>query len=160
MIESHPEMKAVEVTDALTAAIEASPKTGVTYFRCNYANPDMVGHTGNIQSVVRALECLDAQMGRLFASLEKVGGTAIITADHGNAEEMKDKKGQVKTSHTTNLVPCWIVAPGATQLPYKMVCANASEEMGLGISSVTATFMNMLGYEKPEMYRPSLIQFE
>jgi 2,3-bisphosphoglycerate-independent phosphoglycerate mutase len=97
-----PEMSAPEVTDKLVAAIRSR---AYDFIVVNYANPDMVGHTGNHAAVVKAIEAVDACLGRVADAMREVGGTWLITADHGNAEQTKDEKGQPHTQHTTNLVP-------------------------------------------------------
>jgi len=98
-----PEMNAPEVTDRLVAAIESGTYDVII---CNYANPDMVGHTGKFDAAVKAIESIDACVGRVVDVLERCGGEMLVTADHGNAELMLDNDtGQVHTAHTTNLVP-------------------------------------------------------
>jgi len=98
-----PEMSAAEVTDKLVGAIESGHYDAII---CNYANPDMVGHTGNMAAAIKAIETIDGCLGRLVDALQKVGGEMLITADHGNAEQMADDRtGQAHTAHTTNLVP-------------------------------------------------------
>lgn len=102
-----PEMSAVEVTDRLVEAIESGKYDAIV---CNYANPDMVGHTGVFEAAVKAIETIDGCLGRLETALRRVGGEMIVTADHGNAEMMrtpstKKDRGQAHTAHTTNLVP-------------------------------------------------------
>ena len=98
-----PEMSAVEVTDKLVAAIASGTYDAIV---CNYANGDMVGHTGNLDAAIRAIETLDACIGRVVAAARAAGGEVLITADHGNAEKMHDEAtGQPHTAHTLNLVP-------------------------------------------------------
>ena len=98
-----PEMSAVGITDALVADIDASAHDVVI---CNFANADMVGHTGSIPATITAVETLDRCLGRVMASLRKAGGTAILTADHGNAEQMWDRELKAPhTAHTSNPVP-------------------------------------------------------
>ena len=98
-----PEMSAHELTDKLVTAIESGVYDIII---CNYANADMVGHTGNFSAAVAAIETLDHCLARVLAALEKAGGEALITADHGNAEKMRgDDTGQPHTAHTTNPVP-------------------------------------------------------
>jgi 2,3-bisphosphoglycerate-independent phosphoglycerate mutase len=98
-----PEMSAVEVTDRLVEAIDSGKYDVIV---CNYANPDMVGHTGNFTAAVQAIEALDGCLGRVEQALARAGGEMLITADHGNAEKMLgDDTGQAHTAHTTNLVP-------------------------------------------------------
>jgi 2,3-bisphosphoglycerate-independent phosphoglycerate mutase len=101
-----PAMSAEAVTDVLTAAIK---KRIYSLVVINYANPDMVGHTGDIPATIQAVETVDQCLGRLLESVSKVGGTAIVTADHGNAEYMRDEQGNPWTAHTTNLVPLLLV---------------------------------------------------
>ncbi len=108
-----PEMSAAEVTDYFVEAIEARYDLIVV----NYANPDMVGHTGDLAAAIKACEAVDACLGRALAALEKVGGAMIVTADHGNCETMVDPvTGGPHTSHTTNPVPVILFggAKGAT----------------------------------------------
>ena len=106
-----PEMSAPEVTDRLVAAIESGVYDVVI---CNYANPDMVGHTGKFSAAVKAIEAIDMALGRIYEALKKVGAEMLITADHGNAELMLDSgTGQPHTAHTTNLVPLIYVGRAA-----------------------------------------------
>ncbi len=101
-----PAMSAATVTDALLTALA---KQIYTLIVVNYANPDMVGHTGKMEPTIRAIEAVDDCLGRLLAGVVKVGGTTIITADHGNAEYMFDAAGNPWTAHTTNQVPLILV---------------------------------------------------
>ncbi len=108
-----PEMSSVEVSDRFVAAIEA----GFDLIVCNYANPDMVGHTGDLDAAIAACEAVDRGLGRVLDALEKAGGAMIVTADHGNCEVMVDPEtGGPHTSHTLNLVPVILVGgpTGAT----------------------------------------------
>jgi 2,3-bisphosphoglycerate-independent phosphoglycerate mutase len=101
-----PSMSAQAVTDVVLAAI----KKGIySLIVVNYANPDMVGHTGNMEATVEALEAVDKCLGKLLEGISKAGGTALITADHGNAEYMIDETGNPWTAHTTNPVPFIVV---------------------------------------------------
>jgi 2,3-bisphosphoglycerate-independent phosphoglycerate mutase len=111
-----PEMSALEVTDRLVGAIEDRAFDAIVV---NFANTDMVGHTGDIAATVAAVECVDACLGRIAAALAHAGGTMLVTADHGNAEMMRDPAtGQAHTAHTTNPVPVVLVnpPPGVTGL--------------------------------------------
>jgi len=111
-----PEMSAFEVTDKLVAAIDAGTFDVIVV---NYANTDMVGHTGDIAAAIKAVEAVDQCLGRVAAAVERAGGCLLITADHGNAEQMRDpKSGQPHTAHTTNPVPLLLVnpPPGTTAL--------------------------------------------
>jgi len=98
-----PEMSAFELTDNLVEAITSNKYDTII---CNYANPDMVGHTGNFEATIKAIEALDACLGRVIEALKSVGGELLLTADHGNAELMSNKEtGQAHTAHTSNPVP-------------------------------------------------------
>jgi 2,3-bisphosphoglycerate-independent phosphoglycerate mutase len=102
-----PEMSAIPITDALVAGIGSS---SYDFIVANYANPDMVGHTGVWEAGVRAAEVIDACLGRVLEASMAAGGTLVVTADHGNIEEMRDAEGNPQTKHTTSPVP--IVAAG------------------------------------------------
>lgn len=101
-----PEMSAPEVTEHFIGAIEK----GYDLIIINYANPDMVGHTGSLPAAIAACEEIDRDMGRVIDALKKAGGAMIVTADHGNCETMIDPvTGKPHTAHTTNLVPVALV---------------------------------------------------
>jgi 2,3-bisphosphoglycerate-independent phosphoglycerate mutase len=107
-----PEMSALEVTDRLVAAIESRSYDAIV---CNYANGDMVGHTGKLDAATRAIEVLDLCVGRVVTAQRARGGEVLVTADHGNAEKMHDDvTGQAHTAHTLNLVPCLYIGRPAT----------------------------------------------
>ena len=109
-----PSMSAVEVTDHLVAAIEKGKHSLIV---CNYANGDMVGHTGNLPASIKAVECIDACLARVIAALEATGAQALITADHGNVERLTDPaSGQPHTAHTSEPVPLVYVGPAALRL--------------------------------------------
>ncbi|MBD2239242.1 2,3-bisphosphoglycerate-independent phosphoglycerate mutase [Aulosira sp. FACHB-113] len=109
-----PAMSAAAVTEVAIAAIE---KCIYSLVVINYANPDMVGHTGQIEATIEAIEKVDLCLGRLLASITNVGGTTIITADHGNAEYMLDDAGNPWTAHTTNPVPLILVEGEKAKIP-------------------------------------------
>jgi 2,3-bisphosphoglycerate-independent phosphoglycerate mutase len=109
-----PEMSAAEVTDVVVAALE---KRIYSFVAVNYANPDMVGHTGMMDATVVAIETVDKCLGRLLAGVTKAGGTAIIIADHGNAELMFDEQGNPWTAHTTNPVPFILIEGEGLKIP-------------------------------------------
>ncbi len=104
-----PEMSAEPITQQLVAAIESGTFDFVVV---NYANPDMVGHTGVWDAAVRAVEVVDGCLARVVAAVEEAGGALLVTGDHGNVEEMRDEAGEPQTKHTTSPVPLALVAPG------------------------------------------------
>ncbi|WP_346292585.1 2,3-bisphosphoglycerate-independent phosphoglycerate mutase [Sphaerothrix gracilis] len=112
--DKQPEMSAKAVTDVAIAAISKQIYSLVVI---NYANPDMVGHTGNLDATVNALEVVDHQLGRLLEGVIQAGGTAIIIADHGNSEYMYDEDGKPWTAHTTNPVPFILVEGEGLKIP-------------------------------------------
>jgi 2,3-bisphosphoglycerate-independent phosphoglycerate mutase len=131
-----PEMSAAAVTDALCGAIEARTHD---FMLCNYANADMVGHTGVLPAVIRAVETVDQCLGRVLRSAEKVGSSVLITADHGNCEMMIDPTtGGVHTAHTMNPVPLVAVRSNA-----------ASLRPGGALRDVAPTVLGLLGIERP-----------
>jgi 2,3-bisphosphoglycerate-independent phosphoglycerate mutase len=163
--EQRPWMKCAEITDALIEALESGK---YRYLRVNFPNGDMVGHTGSLAATRCSVEALDLQLGRILKVLDKMGGVALITADHGNADEMyemdkksgqpkADKNGnfKAKTSHTLNPVPCII---------YDNVCADKytvkADNGQFGLSNVAATMVNLLGYEAPDMWDESIIEIK
>jgi len=160
--EQRPWMKCAEITDALIDAIRSG---NYQYLRVNYANGDMVGHTGNFEAAVTAMQGLDLQLARLIPVILEAGGVALITADHGNADEMYelDKKGNVtrnaegrakaKTSHTLNPVP-FVLVSGEAEPAYKL----REDLTAAGLSNIAATVLNLLGFEAPADYDPSLIE--
>jgi phosphoglycerate mutase (EC 5.4.2.1) len=107
-------MSAEKVTSVAITAIE---KRIYSLVVINYANPDMVGHTGKMEPTIQALETVDRCLGRLLESVIQVGGTAIIIADHGNAEQMWDSQGNPWTAHTTNPVPFILVEGEGLKIP-------------------------------------------
>jgi 2,3-bisphosphoglycerate-independent phosphoglycerate mutase len=132
-----PEMSSTELTDKLVEAIESGKYDSII---CNYANPDMVGHTGNFEATVTAIEAIDRCLGRVTAALDKVGGEALITADHGNAEKMRNEEnGQPHTAHTTNRVPL---------IYYGHRDAKITEKNG-ALSDIAPTLLELMALEKP-----------
>ncbi|MGD0168772.1 MAG: 2,3-bisphosphoglycerate-independent phosphoglycerate mutase, partial [Smithella sp.] len=148
-----PQMKAKEITEAV---IELLKSGNYKFGRTNFPNGDMVGHTGMMDATIIAVQTVDQCVGELLAVIKETEGIAVITADHGNADEMFtiDKKGvkSVKTAHSLNPVPFIIYDP-LYQGEYRM--ADMKEK---GLSNIAATLLNLLGYEKPEEYDPSLIE--
>ena len=151
--ERTPGMKAFEITEKTIELL----KTGQYRFgRVNFANGDMVGHTGVMEAAVEAVETVDKCLLRLRKAITKLGGIMVVTADHGNADEMfviKDGKRLVKTSHTLNPVPFAIYDPLYNN-EYKMAKVEKP-----GLTNVAATLLNLLGFEKVEDYDDSLIEF-
>lgn len=144
-----PEMSALEVTDALVDAIE---NTKFDLMIVNYANGDMVGHTGVMEAAMQAAETIDGCLQRLEASLLKVGGTMLVTADHGNAERMADHEtGQPHTAHTLSPVPAILVNP-----PHGI----SGLEGGI-LADVAPTLVSLLGLPQPaEMTGRSLLKHQ
>ncbi|NLO60206.1 MAG: 2,3-bisphosphoglycerate-independent phosphoglycerate mutase [Spirochaetales bacterium] len=159
--EQRPWMKCADITDNVIKAVKSGK---YDFIKLNYPNGDMVGHTGNYQAVVCSMEAMDLQIARLKSVVEQYGGILILTADHGNADDMyeHDKKGNVKrkedgspkskTAHSLNPVPFIIVDPN-----YNGEYSTTLRE-GLGISSIPATCMQLLGFEPPEDYDQSIIE--
>lgn len=160
--EQRPWMKCAEITDRVVSEIESGKWD---FIKLNFPNGDMVGHTGVFEAVVCSMEGMDLQIGRIRDAVEKAGGILLITADHGNADDMyeHDKKGGLslkkngepksKTSHSLNPVPCILFDP----------CYNGeySKDLatGLGISSIATTCIELLGFEAPEGYDPCIVNF-
>jgi 2,3-bisphosphoglycerate-independent phosphoglycerate mutase len=155
-----PWMKCAEITDVVLDSIAGNKHDVI---RINYPNGDMVGHTGDLQAVKISVEATDLCIGRLMKAAKKAGAVLVITADHGNADEMydhnkdgsikirKDGTPQSKTSHTLNPVPVYFYDPdGKCNI-------RVSDRKGMGISSLAATLFNLLGYEAPADYDPSII---
>jgi len=142
-----PEMSALELTDKLVAAITSGKYDTII---CNYANPDMVGHTGNFEATVKAIEALDTCLGRVIEALRSVGGEVLITADHGNAELMSNEEtGQAHTAHTSNPVPLIYVGR-----PGKLADTGS-------LCDIAPTMLELMGLEIPtEMRGHSLVTLE
>ena len=160
--EQRPWMKCAEITDKLIECLESGKYASL---RVNFPNGDMVGHTGNILATRCSMEALDLQLKRILEVVDKLEGVALITADHGNADEMYecDKKGmpkagkdgsfKAKTSHTLNPVP-FIIYDNYYTDKYEVKADNGE----FGLSNVASTAVNFLGYEAPEMWDVSIIE--
>ena len=158
--EERPWMKCAEIADRVIAEVESGKWDLI---KLNFPNGDMVGHTGVFEAVVCSMEAMDLQIGRIWDAIRKAGGVMVVTADHGNADDMyehgkdgslklkKDGEPKSKTSHSLNPVPC-IICDSAYNGEY-----SKELKTGLGISSIPATLMNLLGYDAPEDYDPSVI---
>ena len=142
-----PEMSAYEVTEKLVEAIQSRQYDAII---CNFANPDMVGHTGNLQAAIKAIETIDNCIGKIVPAMLETGGEVLITADHGNAEKMFDEGTQdFHTAHTLNLVPFVYIGR-----PAQIADTGALED-------VAPTLLKMMDLPQPrEMRGHPLITFE
>jgi len=161
--EQRPWMKSAEITDELIRQIRSGKHK---FLRVNYANGDMVGHTGNFQATISAVEAVDIALSRLLPVIDAMQGVAIITADHGNADEMyeldkktgqpkksKDGRFKAKTAHTLNPVPFIFYdnqTHGAAQI----------DENHFGLSNLASTIVNLLGYEAPTVWDRGILRFK
>ncbi|EPY40787.1 phosphoglycerate mutase [Angomonas deanei] len=159
-----PKMKSAEITEKTIEAIKSGKYDVI---RINFPNGDMVGHTGDLAATVVGVEAVDESLAKLAAAIDEVNGVFVITADHGNSDDMaqRDKKGNPKkgedgkvlalTSHTLAPVPVYIGGAGLDPR------VTMRDDLPLaGLANVTATFINLLGYEAPQGYEPSLIKVE
>lgn len=135
--ENVPQMRAEEISDK---AIEKIKTRKYNFMALNYSNTDMVGHTGNLQAAIKAVQCVDHNLKRVVDAILDIGGVALIIADHGNAEEMIGEDGRVLTDHTTNLVPCIVVGQNDIKLN------NGS------LSNVAPTILDLLDIKKPNSF--------
>ncbi|MFC1856477.1 2,3-bisphosphoglycerate-independent phosphoglycerate mutase [Thermodesulfobacteriota bacterium] len=161
--EERPWMKAAEITDKV---VEAIKNRGYRFVRLNYANGDMVGHTGMGDAVEIAVETVDLCLSRLLEAIKEANGILVVTADHGNSDDMyiRDKKtGDIvidpdtgetkrKTAHSLNPVPVHIYDPSET------ANIQLSNQKDLGVSNLAATCLKLLGFEPPEGYTPSIVE--
>ncbi|MFP4179827.1 MAG: 2,3-bisphosphoglycerate-independent phosphoglycerate mutase [Spirochaetaceae bacterium] len=161
LFEHRPWMKAAQIADKVIEVIESGE---FDFIRLNFPNGDMVGHTGIYEAVLCAMEAVDLSLGRIQKAVEKAGGVMVVSADHGNSDDMyaRDKKGHIKikkngkpeakTSHSLNPVPCTVFDPEGK--------GDYEPELreGLGISSLAATVIELLGFYPPEDYDPSVLE--
>ncbi|MBR2751537.1 MAG: 2,3-bisphosphoglycerate-independent phosphoglycerate mutase [Clostridiales bacterium] len=162
--EQRPWMKSAEITDKL---VELISENKYPFMRVNFPNGDMVGHTGVFESAVIGVESVDIALKRILPAIDAVGGMAIITADHGNAEEMfelgkdgspkADKDGRIKakTSHTLNPVPCIFYDNTENKDKYEVVPSDS-----YGLANIAATIADLLGVEKPDCWESSMIKMK
>ena len=146
--EQAPAMKSKEITDCMVKAMESGK---YDFLRCNYPNGDMVGHTGVMEAVVTAMECVDAGLKRILEAADRLGYTVLVTADHGNADQMTEtKKGKtsVRTAHSLNPVPFIIYDPG---VPHTI------KEGSYGLANVAPTVAALLELEAPKCWEASMI---
>lgn len=158
--DQRPWMKAAEIADHAMAALRSGR---YRFLRLNFANGDMVGHTGQFLPTVVAMEALDLSLARVLRVVREVQGTLVVTADHGNAEDMleRGKDGKVllredgspkgKTAHTTNPVGLWIHRPEGAQVTLRDDLPDA------GLANLASTLLELLGFEPPEDYLPSML---
>lgn len=146
--DTQPEMSAIAITDAFIKAIESQQYDAII---CNYANPDMIGHTGDEKAAEKAMSVIDICLKRVLDALQKVHGEALITSDHGNIEQMYDEKtGQPHTAHTTNRVPLIYVGRPAT-----IITENGA------LDDVAPTLLYLMGLPKPaEMTGKTVLEVE
>lgn len=155
-----PQMKAPEIAEKAVALVASGE---YAFGLINFANADMVGHCGSMAAAIAAVEAVDTAVGRVLEALEKAGGTALITADHGNADEMRIKsKGagdEISTKHSTNPVPCILFDP-AYDGSYRLRQPQASDDVQHtpGLSHLAATLFQMLGMKVPEDLNATLIE--
>jgi 2,3-bisphosphoglycerate-independent phosphoglycerate mutase len=163
--EQRPWMKAAEITDRVVEAVQDGE---YGFIRLNYANGDMVGHTGKPQAVEIAVETVDLCLHRLVKAIKKARGILIVTADHGNSDDMYEcnmKTGEIiydektgepksRTAHSLNPVFAYIYEPTG------LVRIKLSQHKNLGISSLAATCLRLLGFEPPEDYTPSIVDIK
>lgn len=160
--EEAPEMKAAEITEAAVKAIESGE---YRFIRLNYPNGDMVGHTGVLEAVRIAVEAVDRGVGKLMEAVKKAEGIMVVSADHGNADDMLEidsqtgevktdgqGKPKTKTAHSLNPVPVYFYDPA------QQASLELAEVENPGISNLAATCLVLLGFDPPEDYNPSLIK--
>jgi len=153
-----PEMCAESITDRAVLAIQSGE---FDHIRLNLANGDMVGHTGVLEATIQAVSCVDAAVGQLMAAVEAEGGILLVTADHGNADQMfgiqkatGEYTGQAHTSHSLNPVPFWVYAPGHT---IKLSVPSGPTVSG-SIAQVGGSLLSLFGIPLPHDYLPSLVE--
>lgn len=146
---TRPWMKAAEITDIVLDKLDQ-----YQFIRINYPNGDMVGHFGELESAIIAVEAIDLQLARLARRIDELGGILLITADHGNVEELIDRNGIAKTSHTTNPVPCIFYDNTPNRLKY-----HAADLKHPGLANIAATITRLLGLaDYPASWQPPLIE--
>lgn len=158
--EQRPWMKAAETADAVVAAIQGGHHR---FIRANFAGGDMVGHSGQLMPTILAVEAVDLALGRIVAAVQAAGGCLVVTADHGNADDMVERNGKGvpqrradgspvgRTSHTLSPVPFIVWQPGGAH-PLRADLPQA------GLANIAATLIELLGFEVPACFAPSLLQ--
>ncbi|MGI4975665.1 MAG: alkaline phosphatase family protein, partial [Janthinobacterium lividum] len=155
-----PEMSAPELAERAVQAIDGGAHDLIVL---NFANPDMVGHTGNLAATIRAIETVDAGLGRIAEAIGRRGGALLVTADHGNAEMMRDpESGGPYTAHTTNLVPVVLSAAGSLADGGSVPAGEAPRSGGMRdgrLADLAPTLLDLMGLERPaEMTGRSLLR--
>ena len=141
-------MKSKEITDCMVKAMESGK---YDFLRCNFPNGDMVGHTGNIEAVVKAMECVDEGVGRIIEAGKRLGYVVLVTADHGNADQMLEtKKGKtsIRTAHSLNPGPFIVYDPGVE---------HTLKEGKFGLANVAPTVATLLGLTPPACWEESML---
>ncbi len=154
-----PEMSLPGVTDKLLEAMANSEKD-YKLIVCNFANPDMVGHTGIWSAVITALEAIDKSLERVIKQAKETGYVVMLTADHGNADQMVESDGSVRTAHSCNPVP-FIIINSQTDVKLRAPCANPQDlDASLSLANIAPTVCQYLGLEQPkQMKSRSLLEF-
>ncbi len=142
-------MKSYEITDKFIEAIKSNK---YDFLRCNFPNGDMVGHTGNYEATVKSMEAVDENIGRIMKVVDETNSILLVIADHGNAEEMLDEKGNVKTAHTTNPVPFIIYGNNIDNITFKTG--------DFGLANLASTITDLLGVEKNPVWKESMINIK
>jgi len=143
-----PEMSAFQITERV---IKELGKGKYDFMLINYANADMVGHTGNLKAAITAIEVVDRCLGKLIPEALKIGGRLFITADHGNAEEMINQRtGEVDTEHSTFPVPFWYVTPDNQRQKSETQIVQSRNTVSGILSDVAPTILKAMGLEVPK----------
>jgi len=137
-----PQMSAPEVGDAVLTAM----KEGYDLVIVNFANGDMVGHTGNYEAARQAVHAVDTELGKIITEAKKEGYAVVLTSDHGNCEEMCDKEGHILTNHTVGEVWCFVLAEGVEKV-----------KEGGGLNNIAPTVLKIMGLEIPQEMDAPLI---
>ena len=144
-----PAMKSYEITDKFIEAIKSGK---YEFLRCNFPNGDMVGHTGDYDATVKAMEAVDENIGRIMEAVDETNSIFLVIADHGNAEEMLDEKGNIKTSHTINPVPFIIYGKNIDYIKFK--------SGDFGLANLASTITDLLGVQANKVWKESMIEFK
>ncbi|NKC14452.1 MAG: 2,3-bisphosphoglycerate-independent phosphoglycerate mutase [Gammaproteobacteria bacterium] len=159
--EQRPWMKSAETADAVIAAIGSGK---FPFIRTNFAGGDMVGHTGELQAARLAVEAVDLALGRIKAAADAAGGWLVVTADHGNADDMVERDGEGRARMTSSGVPYWRTSHSLNPVPFFASGAKSDGtrlRQGLnqaGLANVAATIIDLLGYAPPPDYEPGLLE--